>query len=56
MLPESIIMGIPAPRKMADMMKKRVMALVSVGMGSHALSICCLKDYAKVLFYYEVSV
>jgi hypothetical protein len=44
MLLERISIGIPMAIKIADIMKKRVMVLVRVGMGSQALSICCLKS------------
>jgi len=37
-------MGMPIPMKISDIMKNRVIVLVSVGMGSQALSICCLNN------------
>lgn len=40
-------MGMPIPRKMTVMMKKSTMVLVSEGIGSQALSICCLNPSMK---------
>jgi|JI6StandDraft_1071083.scaffolds.fasta_scaffold679208_1 hypothetical protein len=40
-------MGIPTPRKTKVMMKKSTMVLVREGMGSQALSICCLNPSMK---------
>lgn len=44
MLDEKIIIGMPTPRKMADMMKNIIIVLERVGMGCQAGIICCLNN------------
>ena len=56
-----IIIGMPIPRKMRDIMKKSTIVLVREGMGSHAFNICLAKDckndfsssYLRVLYREE---
>ena len=51
MLLDRTSMGTPILINMADIMKKSTYVLVRVGMGSQALSICCLKDYRAPISY-----
>jgi hypothetical protein len=42
MVLERISIGMPIPRKMADIKKNRIIVFESEGIGSQAFSICCL--------------
>lgn len=39
---ESIIIGIPKPRKINDKIKNIIIVFVREGTGCHAFNICCL--------------